>query len=382
MNDPRFEEALRLAARRADLACRERAVQLLEALVAEGAVGPPARFLLASLYDDHPDGLSRAIDHYRSGLAGDPSDSAARNNLAVALMATGRLEEAVAELSAVLVADPSYGLAARNLAELVADQLDDPALGALLTRLTEAGNGEALTRLVRAMREQGRQDAFESTYSTGHALKNLVGLAGSKVSALARKLPEPASGEAKDVAQTLEKAYGEWASFLKAARSVAQRREPCDLCEISRDVALAFAEAQRPRLRLPETLQALGDPAALREAILNLARNAREASPTGDVELSAEADASGRWVRLQVLDDGPGISPENLRRIFSPGFTTKRQGSGFGLSIVERIVRAEGGSIEVESRPGKGSRFVLVLPAATATPPRLAPRLAPEEFTR
>lgn len=382
MNDPRFEEALRLAGHRADPACRERAVQLLEDLVGEGVAGPRIRFLLASLYDDHPDGLSKAIEHYRAGLQDDPSDSAARNNLAVALMAKGRLDEAIAELSAVLMTDPGYGLAARNLAELVADQLDDPALSALLARLSAGGSPEALVRLVRAMREQGRQDAFESTYSTGHALKNLVGLAGSKVSALARKLPEPVSREAKEVAQSLEKAYGEWASFLKAARSVAQRREPCDLCEISRDVARAFPEGQRPALRLPETLQALGDPAALREAILNLARNAREASPSGAVELSAEEDATGRWVRVQVTDDGPGISPEHLRRIFAPGFTTKPHGSGFGLSIVERIVRAEGGSIEVESRPGKGSRFVLVLPAATATPPRLAPRLAPEEFTR
>jgi len=168
---------------------------------------------------------------------------------------------------------------------------------------------------------------------------------------------------------------------LKAARSATQRREACDLNALAEDVARSFPEDERPKLALAPTAPlALGDPAALREAVLNLARNAREASPRGAVEIATVGDE--RWARVSVSDDGPGIAPEQLRRIFVPGYTTKPEGSGFGLAIVERLAREEGGRVEVESASGKGARFHLVLPAATATPPRRAPTLGSEEFTR
>ncbi|HEY3446896.1 MAG TPA: sensor histidine kinase [Myxococcales bacterium] len=378
MTDPRFEEAQAHALHRDEPGRRDKALKLLESLVAEGA-GAHARFLLASLYDDHPDGYPEAIVHYRAGLTLEPKDSAARNNLAVALLATGQAEEAVSTFAGVVLDDPGYGLATQNLAQLALEQLDEPAVSALLLLLAKDGTGEALGRLLRAAADAGRQEAFGSTYSAGHALKNLIGLAGSKASSLARKVPgEPGI---KELAQALEKVYLDWAGFLKAARSVAQRREACDLNELATEVAGDFPEGERPRLTLAKaTPLALGDPAALREAVLNLARNAREASPQGHVEISTSA--SDHWVRATVADDGPGISPADLKRIFVPGFTTKPQGSGFGLSIADRIARAEGGRIDVESGPGRGSRFHLVLPAATATLPRLAPRLGIEEFTR
>ncbi|MGC4114022.1 MAG: sensor histidine kinase [Myxococcales bacterium] len=377
MPDSRFEEAQAHALRRDEPGRREKAVKLLESLVAEGA-GAHARFLLASLYDDHPDGYPEAILHYRAGLKQEPKDSAARNNLAVALLATGQSEEAVQVLAGVVLDDPGYGLATQNLAQL-ALELDEVAVGTLLLRLAGDGTGEALRHLLHAAADAGRQEAFASTYGAGHALKNLIGLAGSKASSIARKVPgEPGLEE---LAQTMEKVYSDWAAFLKAARSVAQRREACDLNELVTDVAGAFPEGERPRLKLAQPApQALGDPAALREAVLNLARNAREASPHGHVEISTTA--SDHWVRATVADDGPGIAPADLKRIFVAGFTTKPQGSGFGLSIADRVARGEGGRIDVESGPGKGSRFHLVLPAATATPPRLAPRLGIEEFTR
>ncbi|MBI5545132.1 MAG: sensor histidine kinase [Deltaproteobacteria bacterium] len=381
MNDPRFEQALLLAAQRADPSSRARAIELLEALVAQGAASPRARFLLASLHDDHPDGYARAITHYRDGLEGDPNDSAARNNLAVALMATGRQEEAVSELAAVLVDDPGYGLAAQNLARLCLEHLDEHALASLLQRVAEDRRGDALVRLLHAVADAGRQEAFASTYGAGHALKNLIGLAGSRARDLSRRSPEEA--ELRELTLSLEKVYSDWAAFLKSARSVTQRREACDLNALAAEVEQAFPEPERPRLALTEgPVLALGDPAALREAILNLARNAREASPQGVVEIGTATDAKGAWVRLSVTDDGPGIAPENQRRIFAPGYTTKSQGSGFGLAIAERIARTDGGRIEVQSAVGSGAKFSLILPAATAPVPRLAPRLGAEEYTR
>ena len=76
--------------------------------------------------------------------------------------------------------------------------------------------------------------------------------------------------------------------------------------------------------------------------------------------------SEGGFARIDVSDNGQGIAPEHLERIYDPFFTTKaaRKGTGLGLSVTYGIVREHGGSIEVESRPGAGSRFRVELPLA------------------
>jgi signal transduction histidine kinase len=69
-------------------------------------------------------------------------------------------------------------------------------------------------------------------------------------------------------------------------------------------------------------------------------------------------------VEVSVRDTGPGISPKVLRNLFVPFFTTKSEGTGLGLAISQSIVQNAGGTIEVHSQPGAGTRFTIVLPAA------------------
>ena len=93
------------------------------------------------------------------------------------------------------------------------------------------------------------------------------------------------------------------------------------------------------------------------------------------------ADVGGpeaEWVRLDVEDEGEGISAEVLPHIFEPFFTTREQGTGLGLAITHEIVRACGGSIGVEGTPGGGTTFVVELPAAEehASSDRSAPSAA------
>ncbi|MEQ1910486.1 MAG: ATP-binding protein, partial [Vicinamibacterales bacterium] len=107
-----------------------------------------------------------------------------------------------------------------------------------------------------------------------------------------------------------------------------------------------------------------GDPAMLRQAILNLALNACQAMPEGGtLTIGCEA-ARGRRVKLTVTDTGVGIKPEHLQKIFDLYFTTKERGSGIGLSMVFRTVQMHDGEIEVQSTPGKGTTFTLLLPQA------------------
>ncbi len=108
----------------------------------------------------------------------------------------------------------------------------------------------------------------------------------------------------------------------------------------------------------------------LGQVFLNLLINASQAMPDREVSsnritVRTGTDAKG-WAVVEVADNGTGIEPERINRVFEPFFTTKAisEGTGLGLSICRNIVRDAGGTIEVESEPGRGTRFVVKLPAS------------------
>jgi signal transduction histidine kinase len=107
-----------------------------------------------------------------------------------------------------------------------------------------------------------------------------------------------------------------------------------------------------------------GDSAMLRQALLNLAMNACQAMPNGGSLRLTSAVAAKKRVELRVEDTGEGIPPEHLGRIFDLYFTTKDHGTGIGLSMVYRIIQMHDGEIEVQSTPGRGTTFRVLLPRA------------------
>ncbi len=114
----------------------------------------------------------------------------------------------------------------------------------------------------------------------------------------------------------------------------------------------------------------LGDSHQLQQVVLNIVSNARQALETfrrdGEITLRTGADDDRVWLR--IIDNGPGISPENLKKIFDPFFTTKPQGkgTGLGLSLSYGIVQEHRGAIRAESQPGVGTEFILEFPIASA----------------
>jgi len=107
-----------------------------------------------------------------------------------------------------------------------------------------------------------------------------------------------------------------------------------------------------------------GDPAMLRQAFLNLALNACQAMPNGGTLRIRSEAARGRQVAIIFADTGVGIKPEHLQRIFDLYYTTKDKGSGIGLSMVYRTIQMHDGEVEVQSTPGKGTTFRLLVPQA------------------
>ncbi|KIZ47749.1 ATP-binding protein, partial [Rhodopseudomonas palustris] len=105
------------------------------------------------------------------------------------------------------------------------------------------------------------------------------------------------------------------------------------------------------------------DGEALKQALLNLLINAMQAIETaGTVRIETRAEADGETVAVSISDDGSGVSPEDLEKIFDPFFSTKPQGTGLGLAMVHRIVDAHHGTIAMTSAPGTGTVATLRLP--------------------
>lgn len=114
----------------------------------------------------------------------------------------------------------------------------------------------------------------------------------------------------------------------------------------------------------------VADGARLERALLNLSRNAAQAAgPNGHVRLMARRGPDN-GVEIEVIDDGPGIDPRHMERLFNPFFTTKADGTGLGLAIVHRIVEAHQGRIQAMNGAEGGARFVMWIPGG----PRVASR--------
>ena len=158
--------------------------------------------------------------------------------------------------------------------------------------------------------------------------------------------------------------------FLKFTRPEDLKLQPVDLPALFDDVLpVVRPEAERNGVTLSvacgDAPKVNGDPAMLRQAVLNLALNACQAMPHGGtLDIRGEAARDGR-VAISFADTGVGIKPEHLERIFNLYFTTKPKGTGVGLSMVYRTVQMHDGEIEVQSTPGAGTTFRVLLPQAS-----------------
>lgn len=157
--------------------------------------------------------------------------------------------------------------------------------------------------------------------------------------------------------------------FLRFARVREFRLELCELNEVIREVVDFIApQADQQGIEvvpnLSSDLPAIGlDRELFKQALLNLVINAQHVlGSDGQIVLQTREVASG--VQLDVIDNGLGMDPETLSRVFQPFFSTRREGSGLGLPTAKKIIESHNGTITVESAVGKGTHFAIILPAA------------------
>jgi PAS domain S-box-containing protein len=235
-------------------------------------------------------------------------------------------------------------------------------------------------RLREAMNLKDRLAAVgEMSAGIAHEVKNsahsLLGLANLLREDFGdRELPLPVRGILSEVESLRMLVQG----ILEFSGGSSLLKEPASLNDIVRETVEAVAEAARAggvsiECELAEGLpRVLVDFQALKRAFLNLALNAIQAmEKQGKLTirtrlaepLEGEDASSARWVRIGFHDTGPGIPEADRRRIFTPFYTTKREGSGLGLALVHRTITDHDGRIRLHSRIGVGTEFVIHLPA-------------------
>jgi signal transduction histidine kinase len=358
---------------------------------------PAARGIYTYVPVEGPDGGTAVLELYEplSGLEAHTRASA-RNLviMAIALVLVGMLFVGVVGVK----------LIGRRMRQLVthARRIGEGDLG---SRVDPRGHDE-ITELGRAMNrmaddlERSRDRILEESRSRIRALEQLrhterVATLGQLSAGMAHEMGTPLnviSGRAKLIASTeplnddaressriiveqADRMTDTIRQFLDYGRPAHTRKAPVDVVEVLEAVVKMLEPGARRRgvtleLRSGDGIsRAMLDRSQMQQVFMNLIRNGIQSMPAGgrlelDVAVDPDGDSGGESVEVRVRDEGTGITPEHRERIFEPFFSTKGSGHGvgLGLSIVRGIVEEHGGTVVVESEPGRGSCFRVRLP--------------------
>ncbi len=272
-----------------------------------------------------------------------------------------------------------------------------PSVQALVVNyrdITERRSLEEQVRQAQKMEAIGRLAG-----GIAHDFNNLLTVISGQSELLLRRLPE-ASPESDKVAHIIaagKRAAGLTGQLLAFSRRQSIRNQILDLTPLLREITSLLrrliGENIEFLIELDPVLPHLrADPSQIEQIVMNLVLNARDALPQGGrIRLRARAaqppaGAGGaHWLELSISDNGIGMDAAVQAHLFEPFFTTKEvgQGTGLGLATVYGIVRQLGGKLEVESAPGAGSTFQILVPGLLESafdpvaPPRLPPPILP-----
>ena len=201
----------------------------------------------------------------------------------------------------------------------------------------------------------------------GHELRNPLGVISNAIYYL--KIIQPdADDKVKEYLNIVERetfiADKIITDLLDFTRIKSVEREPIAVAELVRQTLQRFPAPPPVEVALelpPDLPPVYANPRQMVQVLGNLAVNACQAMPTGG-KLTITGYRQEQMVAIAVKDNGVGIPPENMRKLFEPLFTTKLKGIGLGLAVSKKLAEANGGHIEVESEPGHGTTFSIYLP--------------------
>lgn len=268
---------------------------------------------------------------------------------------------------------------------------------ALASRTTEMEREMQLrAKLSEQLRQSQKMEAIgRLAGGVAHDFNNiLMAVQGYVALALSRVPPsDPVRAWLEEVRKASDRAANLTRQLLAFSRQQVLRPQVLDLAHEIREFEKLLGPMLGERIRLrvqaePGAGFVFADASAITQIVMNLALNARDAMPSGgdlEIGLRARPEAASETLRsdgvieLSVRDTGTGMDEQTRARMFEPFFTTKEpgKGSGLGLSQVDGLVEQCGGTIEVESEPGKGTTFRVLLPRVRAEPPAPEPIAQP-----
>ena len=266
-----------------------------------------------------------------------------------------------------------------NLANVLAEELRAQSEKHRRTAEQLAEAGVHIQRAEEAVRRSDRLAALgQLSAGLAHELRNPLGTIKASAEMLSRNVAaenEVAREMAGFIASEVDRANSLVTRFLQFARPLQLRLDNSDLAHML-DRAIAAVEREASGIAIyrnyaPEIPPFPFDAELMERVFYNLVLNAAQATAPGGA-VTVKMRAAAGTVEISVIDRGEGIDAKHLDSIFNPFFTTKPQGVGLGLAIVSKIVDEHGGKIAVESEPGKGSIFRVLLPMERAAPQRSA----------
>jgi signal transduction histidine kinase len=236
-----------------------------------------------------------------------------------------------------------------------------------LARTIDLKTQELLKSQERLMHSERFAAVGEAAAYVSHEIKNPLMVIGGLAHQVERHLEDQNAREKMKIIQKevkrLESFLGDLRDFTRPVLPIKQK---IDLNQVIREVKTMMSEAAKEKgVTLKEKLAPVpsleADPNQLKQVLVNLIKNALEATEANDRILLATGFQDGQaWFSVQ--DTGKGMSREVLDNIFHPFFTTKDKGTGLGLAVIHKIITDHHGTVQVESTPGKGSVFLVKLP--------------------
>jgi signal transduction histidine kinase len=261
------------------------------------------------------------------------------------------------------------GLAAHGYGSIVAPSLRRKWIDDEVNRRV----GTSITTERRAIESKNQRSLEELSASIAHEIRNPITAAKSLVQQMGE---DPASSEnveyARVALEELDRVERSISHLLRFARDEEVRLQEMQMKEVVESALETLRDRiQKQGVDVKSELDSegamKGDPEKLRRVVINLISNALDAldhskTPSPRVEVHAGENFARTEVWVRVLDNGPGIDPAKLQKIWNPFYTSKSNGTGLGLAISRKLIEAHGGTIEVRSEPALGTEFTIVLP--------------------
>jgi signal transduction histidine kinase len=342
--------------------------------------GAAAPLVLGLIARDERD-YAAAVEAFTEAIARFPASSRAYYNRGIVRFYLEDHENAIADLRQAIAINPGDVDAYYNLAVVYASRGRWEEAQECLVRCV-VKDPQRAPKYIAVLTDIGRAQVYEVLYRRGHKIKNALGALGARLRRLAGKLTgHKALAESRrrldQIVADHDELFRQMATYLMTMKSDEPTIEEVSLNALLGQLVESFRERAGTRIEFVTHLDErvpsiLADQAALAEALSNVLLNAVEAirergQVTCTTALRPPKPGRAEAIVVTIADTGSGLAAEHAAEVFKIGFTTKKTGSGIGLSVAKRTIEAHGGTIAFSSVEEQGAVVTITIPRRVAT---------------